>query len=303
MKYSATLFLFVLALSVSSALFAQETVLDPYFHTDACTDIIVGTLASTDGSVLTSHTGCCNECRVHVIKGRKFKKGAKAPVYWGLQDVKKPIHEYGEIIGHIPQVAETYTYIHSGYPHINEHQLAIGESTLSQRKALRVGRDNGKQIMTIEQAMAFALQRCKTAKGAVKVITDLVDTYGFLPSCGPESEALCIADPNEAWVLEVFSIGPGWTPESGKPGALWAAQRVPDDHVTMIPNWSIIKEIDLSKPDEFMASKNYMQVAVDHGWYDPSGSEPFVWQKAYSPVPRDGPSAVSGTFTPPLPQT
>jgi dipeptidase len=135
--------------------------------------------------------------------------------------------------------------------------------------------------------MVFALQRCKTSREAVKLITSLVEKYGFLPSCGPESEALCIADPNEAWVLEVFSVGKGWTPESGKSGALWAAQRVPDDHVTMIPNWSIIKEIDLSKPDEFMASKNYMQVAVDHGWYDPKSGKPFIWQDVYSPVPRE----------------
>lgn len=252
-----------------------------------CTDIVVGKKASKDGSVITSHTGAAPECRVHVIHGRRFKKGAKAPVYYGLQDVEKPLHEYGEIIGYIPQVEQTYTYYHSGYSHINELQLAIGESTMSQRSELQVDRKTGKQIMTIEQAQAFALQRCKTAREAVKLITHLVDTYGFLPSCGPESEALCIADPNEAWVLEVFAVGKGWTPESGKPGAIWAAQRVPDDHVTMVPNWSIIKQIDLSKPDEFMASQNYKQEAIDRGWYDPKSGRPFIWQEAYSPIPRE----------------
>ncbi len=254
---------------------------------DGCTDIIVGKLASVDGSVITSHTGCCSECRVHVVHGRKYKKGAKAPVYYGLQDVKKPLNEYGKILGYIPQVEKTYTYFHSGYSHMNEHQLAIGESTLSQKDELKVDITTGKQIMTIEQAMVFALQRCRRAREAIRLITSLVDKYGFLPSCGPESEALCIADPEEAWVLEVFSVGPDWSPESGKPGAIWAAQRVPDDHVAIVPNWSIIKEIDPNDHENFMVSENYMQVAIDHGWYDPKSGEPFIWQKAYSPTPRE----------------
>lgn len=260
---------------------------DRLMHKDACTDIIVGKDASVDGSVITSHTGCCNECRVHVVSAQTFKKGAMAPVYYGLQDVRKPLFEYGKIIGHIPQVEKTYAYFHSGYPHMNEFQLAIGETTLSQKDELKVDHKTGKQIMTIEQAQMFALQRCKTAREAIKLITSLVEKYGFLPSAGPNSEALCIADTNEAWVLEVFSVGPDWTPESGKLGAIWAAQRVPDDHVTIVPNWSIIKEIDLSNPDEFMASENYKQVAVDHGWYDPESGEPFIWQEVYSPIPRE----------------
>ena len=269
------------------ALSGSEENMGEYLPVDSCTDIIVGKDASVDGSVITSHTGCCLECRVHVVPAQTFKKGAKAPVYYGLQDVRKPLHEYGKIIGYIPQVEKTYAYFHTGYPQMNEHQLAIGESTLSQRDELKVEFGEGKQIMTIEQAQLFALQRCKTAREAIKLITSLVEKYGFLPSCGPESEALCIADPNEAWVLEVFSVGIDWTPESGKPGAVWAAQRIPDDHVAVVPNWSIIKEIELSNSDYFMASENYMQVAIDHGWYDPKSDKPFNWQEAYSPIPRE----------------
>ena len=69
-----------------------------------CTDIIVGRLASIDGSVITSHTGCCSECRVHYVPAQTFPKGALAPVYLGLQNVKKPLRQYGEVIGRIPQV-------------------------------------------------------------------------------------------------------------------------------------------------------------------------------------------------------
>jgi len=262
-----------------------------------CTDIIVGKKVSRDGSVITSQTGCCTECRVHVVPSLTFKSGTQAPVYWGMQDVKKPFGPpYGQILGYIPQAEKTFAYFHTGYPQMNEYQLAIGETTLSQRDELKPfqGRSRshqpalGKQMMTIEQAQLIALQRCKTAREAIKLITDLVDRYGFLPSAGQcGSEGLCIADPNEAWVLEVLSVGPDWDPKIGKPGAIWAAQRVPDDHILIMPNWSIIKEIHLDSPD-FMASKNYMQFAVDRGWYNPASGKPFIWQDVYAPKPQPG---------------
>lgn len=257
------------------------------FAQDACTDIVVGKKASVDGSVITSHTGCCHDCRVYVVPAQTFKKGEMAPVYFRWCDAKRPCGDLGQALGYIPQVEKTYAYFHSGYPHMNEHQLAIGETTTFQKKELEVEIGQGKQIMSIEMATVFALQRCKTARGAVKLITSLVEEYGFLPSAGPNSETLCIADPEEAWALEVFSVGKDWTPESGKLGALWAAQRVPDDHATIVPNWSVIKEIDLSQPDYFMASENYKQVAIDHGWYDPKSGKPFIWQEAYTPIPKE----------------
>lgn len=255
---------------------------------DHCTDIIVGRLVSVDGSAIVSHTGCGPECRVHVIPAQTFPKGARAAVHYGIQDVRKPLENHGQVLGHIPQVEKTYAYFHSAYPQMNEYGLSIGESTLSQRDDLKVDISMGvNQIMTIEQAQVFALQRCKTPREAIKLIGSLMGEYGFLPSCGPESEGICLTDGNEVWVMEVFSVGPLWDPESSRPGAIWAAQRVPDDHVAVIPNWSIIKEIDLSQPDWFMASSNYQQEAIDRGWYDPEGGKPFIWQEVYAPVPRE----------------
>ncbi|MGB7295643.1 MAG: C69 family dipeptidase [Candidatus Aminicenantales bacterium] len=140
--------------------------------------------------------------------------------------------------------------------------------------------------MTVEQAQVFALQRCKTAREAVLLIAGLMEKYGFLPSCGG-AEALCIADPRELWVMEIFSVGPRWTPESGKPGAIWAARRVPDDHVVAITNYVRIREIDLRDPD-FLASPNYQQEAIDRGWYDPAAGRPFIWQEAYAPPIQEG---------------
>jgi len=141
--------------------------------------------------------------------------------------------------------------------------------------------------MTVEQAQALALQRCKTAREALKLITALMEKYGFRPSCVGESESLVLADTKEAWVLEIFAVGNEWDPDGDKPGAIWAAQRVPDDHVLVIPNWSIIKQIDLDDTENFRASKNYKQEAIDRGWYDPASGQDFIWQEIYSPIARE----------------
>jgi dipeptidase len=262
---------------------------------EGCTVIGVGRLATADGSVITSHTDCCSECRIQVIPGRAFPKGAKAPVHWGMvyfgaEDDRHalPLGDLGKVIGEVPQVERTYTYFHTGYSQMNERQLAIGESTCSQRAELDVAYVDGltRQIMTIEQAQVFALERCAKAREAVRLIGGLVEKYGFLPSCGG-SEALCIADPRELWTMEICSVGPEWTPESGKPGAIWAARRVPDDHVVVIANYFRIREVDPKDPD-VLVSPNCMAEAVSRGWYDPKSGRPFIWQEAYAPPVREG---------------
>jgi dipeptidase len=262
---------------------------------ESCTVIGVGRLATADGSVITSHTDCCSECRIQVIPGRTFPKGSLAPVHWGMvyfgaEDDRHalPLGDFGKIIGEIPQVERTFTYFHTGYSQMNEKQLAIGESTCSQRAELDVAYIEGltRQIMTIEQAQVFALERCSTAREAVKLIGGLVEKYGFLPSCGG-SESLCIADPRELWTMEICSVGTEWAPESGKPGAIWVARHVPDDHVVVIANHFRMREIDLKDP-AMMASPNYMKEAVDRGWYDPKSGQPFIWEEAYSPRIEEG---------------
>jgi len=251
---------------------------------EACTVIAVGKNASADGSVLISQTDTGQDSRIYVVPGKKFEPGARAPVYFGIQDAENELHDDGDILGYIPQAAETYSYFHTAYSHINEHQLAIAESTTDQREELKVTRETGGQIMTIEQAMIFALQRHKKAREAAQFIGELMTEYGFIPSSGDGSESLIIGDTQEAWVFEVFGVGPGWAPESGKPGAIWAAQRLPDDHATMIPNYSIIKQIDPADTENFLVSGNYKQEAIDRGFYDPDSGFPFVWQDAYSPL-------------------
>ncbi len=255
------------------------------YSAQSCTIIAVGKKASADGSNIISHTDTGPDSRIFVVPAQTFKPGDNAAVYWGIQDADRLIDDDGIILGYIPQAESTYKYFQSAYSHVNEYQLGIGESTTAQRDELACTRENGEQIMTIEQAQIFALQRYKNAREAVQFIGDLMIKYGFLPSSGDGSETLVIADTEEIWVFEVFGVGPGWTAESGKPGAIWAAQRLPEDEATIIPNWSIIKQINKKDKENFMVSDNYKQEAIDRGWYDPDSGKPFIWQEAYSPLP------------------
>jgi len=246
----------------------------------ACTVIVVGRDASADGSVITSQTADgMFDSNITVIPGQDFPADAMADVFWNLNGHGPAPPEK---IGEIPQVRKTYTYFHVGYPFMNEHQLAMAESTLSQQGKLQTSRGK-KAILTIEQLQVFALQRAKTAREAIKLMGALAEKYGFLGSYERQGESLSIADTKQCWVFEIFSVGSDWDPESGKPGAVWAARRVPDDHVFCMANISRIREIDLDKPDFFMASRNYQQPAIDNGWYDPKSGKPFIWQEAYSP--------------------
>ncbi len=128
----------------------------------------------------------------------------------------------------------------------------------------------------------LAMERCRTAREAIALMGSLAETYGY---GGPDGgEMLAVSDPREIWVFEIMPVGPLWTPQSGKPGAVWAAQRVPDDEVSVCPNESRIGEIDLAKPDFFMASAHAESFAVEAGLYDPKSGKPFSWKRAYSPA-------------------
>jgi dipeptidase len=246
----------------------------------ACTVIVVGAKASTDGSTINSQTADgMFDSNITVIPGREFPDGAQADVFWRLNGhIAKPPKK----IGRIPQATRTYAYFHVGYPFMNAHQLTMAESTLAQHAKLKT-MPGENAIMTIEQLQVFALQRTKTAREAITLMGGLAEKYGFLGSYESQGESLAIADGKECWLFEMFSVGNAWNPKSGKPGAVWAAQRIPDDHVFCLANISRIREIDLSRPDYFKASANYKQLAIDNRWYDPKSGSAFIWQEAYTP--------------------
>jgi dipeptidase len=176
------------------------------------------------------------------------------------------------VAGTIPQVRETYGYINTAYPCMNELQVAIGESTFGGRKELR----NKDAMLSCDELCRLALERAGTAREAIRVIDELTREYGY----NDGGECLTITDKNEAWHLEIIGCGEDCI------GAVWAARRIPDDHVGVNANASRIREIDPGDPEYFMASKNVSDVAVEHGWWDPDSGRPFQFCYAYDPEGR-----------------
>jgi dipeptidase len=257
---------------------------------DNCTSILVGKLASTDGSTLTTHTCDCGLCdwTWRHVPGAKHKPGETRKIYhisqfktWPPEEgLKWDLYRQDFTGLEIPQVPYTYAYHHGMFGYMNEKQVAIGESTIGNVRKL----DNSTPTPAFDITMLtiIAMERATNAREAIKIMGELAEKYGY--GFHDNGEMLAVADPQEVWIFEIIPVGPLWTPESGKPGAVWCAQRVPDDHVSVCPNESRIGEIDLNNPDYFMASPNVISCAVDNRLYDPDSGKPFNWKKAYSPI-------------------
>jgi len=241
---------------------------------DGCTTITVGKKASADGSVITSHT--CDSHRTQayltIMPPKDFKPNEQVMMVKRVNEdsLAMPAYKYVPT-GTIPQVRHTYGYINTAYPAMNTFQLAVGESTFGGRKELR----SDKGLIDCQQLVHLMLARCKTAREAITLADELTRKYGY----NDAGECLTIADVKEVWHFEI--VGPG----QGKTGAVWAAQRVPDDHVSVNANASRIREIDLSRPDFFRASENIFQVARKNGWWDPKDG-PFEFCYAFAPDNR-----------------
>ncbi|MEJ2629470.1 MAG: C69 family dipeptidase, partial [bacterium] len=182
-----------------------------------------------------------------------------------------PAYKY-DYVGSIPQIDHTYGYINTAYPCMNDHQLAIGESTFGGREELKS--DNG--LIDCQALVGLMIKRCTTAREAIKLAGTLTEKYGYID----EGECLTIADTKEVWHLEI--MGPG----TGQKGSIWAAQRVPDEHVSVNANASRIRKIDLDDSDYFMASKNVYKIAQKNGWWDPKRDGEFEFCYAYAPEGR-----------------
>ena len=183
----------------------------------ACTSIMVGTEASADGSVITSHTCDSRKDRTwfDIIKPATHKDGAMCNVYSGLRFIRNPGDTEGlEVTGTIPQVRETFGYINTAYPCMNDRQLAIGESTFGGREELR----NKNALSPCEELCRLALERTETARDAIRLFDELTKEYGY----NDGGECLTIADKHEVWHFEILGCG------SDRIGAVWAAQRIPD---------------------------------------------------------------------------
>ena len=262
---------------------------DVVLAAEACTDILVGREASTDGSVMSTHAADCGVCDFtwHHVPPADHKPGAARKLYRIEQLRTWPPSEGGkwemvlkDFTGvEIPQVRHTYGYHHSIFGYMNDQQLAIAESTIGNVRKLT--NNTPTPVLNISMLTLLAMERCRTAREAIRLMGSLAEKHGYGESMG--GEMLAVSDPKEIWIFEIMPVGPLWTPESGKPGAVWCAQRVPDDHVSVCPNESRIGEIDLGNGDFFMASDHVVTFAVEAGLYDPKGGKPFSWKRAYSP--------------------
>jgi len=239
-------------------------------HLGNCTSIMVGRLATTDGSVITSHT-CDGPYRtwVEVFPHTKYEKGAIHAVYSGMLNPRETSWDMRNVkkTGEIPEAEETYAFLNTAYPCLNEKQLAIGETTIGGRLELR----NKDGMFYIEELEKIALQRCRTAREAIALIGKLAEEYGY----GDYAECITIADPREVWQFEISGTG------KGKPSAIWCAARIPDDHVGISANVPRISTIDFNNPDLFMYSTDLQKVAKKLGYWD--GKEPLKFWRVISP--------------------
>ena len=254
--------LFILAgLSLSLALVAQE------FDGQNCTSIMVGKLASTDGSVITSHT-CDGRYRTwaQMEPAADHEPGTMHQVLRGTMQTKFRGDTTGvKLMGEIPEAAHTYAYLNTAYPCFNEKQLAIGETTFGGPDTLV----NAAGWFTIEELERVALQRCDNARDAIRLMGGLAEQYGY----GDSGECLTVADKNEVWQFEIVGVG------KEKVGAAWVAKRIPDDHVGVSANIPRIGKID-RKDKDMMASANVEKVALDNGLWDGKGS--FIFWKSFN---------------------
>lgn len=227
-----------------------------YVASWACTNFIVGKKASADGSVICSYNaddyglfiGLC-----HYPAG-KHAKGTMRKIY----DWDTNVYH-----GQIPEAEETYNVIGN----INEYQVSIGETTFGGRPELV----DTTGILDYGSLIYIALQRSKTAREAIKVMTTLTDKYGY---CS-EGETFTICDQEEAWIMEMIGKGPG------RKGAVWVAVRIPDDAICAHANQSRIRKFNQKDKKNVMYSKDCISFAREMGWFS-GKNEDFSFCETYA---------------------
>ncbi|OQS02031.1 peptidase [Thraustotheca clavata] len=272
--------------------------------TSACSIIGAGFKATSDGSTLLAHTNDAgsnpNDLRLVRVPAMNFTIGAQRPVYEVLRNgtprftsedrgpgyAVQMNQTLSVPLGYIEQVTKTYAYWDHDFAMQNEVQLSIAESTCSCKTAgWPVSLQYGFNLFSIDELSKVALERCDTAVCAIKTMGELAEKHGFygeyssdpeLPEYGASCEALGVADKHgDLWIFHVLT-------GRNSSGAIWAAQRVKETDVVTVPNTFVIREMNLSDPDNFLASKDVAQLAYDMQWASPD--EPFDFTAAYGYV-------------------
>lgn len=263
-----------------------------FVHTaQSCTTTIVGKKASADGSVLVSHSDDgLGDARLVFVPAMDHDPDSKRPVFYApcalgykakwnksrtqrlVTDTRGPNYKNPDLpdskpLGYIPQVKHTYAYFDANYAIMNEHQLSIGECT--DKAKVHPQPEPGKRIFYSSALSRVALERCTTAREAIKLMGELIEKYGYYGT----GETLLVADPNEGWVMEM--CGYDLNGENG----VWVAKRVPDEHFFVAANQFRIREVQKENKD-MMSSENIFEVAREKGWWDPKDG-PLDWAKVY----------------------
>ncbi len=224
----------------------------------ACTSILVTKGASKDGSTMISYAADS-----HVLYGELyFRPAADYPA--GTM-VKVYEWDTGRYTGEIPQVSHTYQTVGN----MNEHQLSIAESTFGGRKELV----NPEGIMDYGSLIYMTLQRAKTAREAIDIIDNLMQTYGYCSS----GESFSIADTKEVWIMEIIGKG------KGNKGAVWVARRIPDGYICGHANQARITTFPQNDPQNTLFSKDVISFAKKMGYYKGSNKN-FSFADAYAPL-------------------
>jgi dipeptidase len=231
---------------------------------------------------------------IYVMPAQTYAPGTRLPMYWNVprpknyEQYQANVKKGYDLVGYLPTRKTYRSLILAGNVEsmttggLNEHGVSIAIEYLPMRDGLAcdkgvVGPNSNHWTTSL---IANGLLRAKTAREAVRVIGSMIDKYGFLyyrtPTAGV---ALPIADEREVWLMEIFGPGKKWTPDSGKPGGVWCAQRVPDGEVGCSANRSRIGKVDLEDKEHFIASTNILSLGRDLGLWDPG--TPFVWYEVY----------------------
>ena len=223
----------------------------------ACTNFLITPGASADSSAMITYSADS-----HTLYGQLFHFPAGKHIEGSLIDVYDL--DSGRYIGQISQVAETYSVVGN----INEYQLAIGETTFGGRNL-----EDPKGGLDYGTLMNLALQRAKTAREAITVMTSLVAEYGYCSS----GESFSISDPREVWIMELIGKG------EGNKGAVWVARRVPDGYICGHANQARIRQFPLNDPQNCLYAKDVITFARDKGYFSGSDKD-FSFADAYAPL-------------------
>ena len=222
----------------------------------ACSNLIVGKKASVDGSVMVSYNADDYGMFGHLCHypAGTHPKGTMRQIYdW----------DSGVYHGEIEEAPVTYNVIGN----INEFQLSIGETTYGGREEMV----DSTGILDYGSLIYVTLQRAKTAREAISVMTSLVEKYGY----NSEGETFSICDPNEAWVMEMQGTG------AGSKGVVWVAMRIPDDAICAHANQSRIGKFNMKDKKNVLYSKNVISYARKMGWFNGKDSD-FSWKNTYA---------------------